>query len=282
VRDVVEMTRARWHDAALAQGVAIDVRCELGPVPPISGHAAALREVVTNLILNAVDALPAGGHIVLATRTEGHTAVLTVSDDGVGMSEEVARRAHEPFFTTKGPKGTGLGLSVNYGVIRRHGGEQHIASARGAGTVVTVRLPAAAGAAPVPQAAPAPAAPGPVRVLVVDDEPEVLSLVAEMAKLLGCEAAAAAGSDDAVAALERGPLPDVVLTDHGMPGMTGRELAQVIRRRWPRVRVGLMTGWGDAVTSGPGVDFVLAKPLTLEDLGTRLQAAVAGEPAPTS
>jgi signal transduction histidine kinase len=118
--DIVEMTRVRWHDGAVAQGIAIKTSCDLGVIPPILGNPASLREVVTNLLLNAIDALPHGGEIRVRTWAETEHVFLSVSDNGIGMGEDVRRRALEPFFTTKGVKSTGLGLSVNYGIMERH------------------------------------------------------------------------------------------------------------------------------------------------------------------
>ncbi|HUF91908.1 MAG TPA: HAMP domain-containing sensor histidine kinase [Candidatus Limnocylindria bacterium] len=142
--DVVEMTRGHWQEAACARGVTIDVQVRASSVPAVGGDATGLREAVTNVVLNAVDALPKGGRITLETATDGATVTLAVSDTGVGMDEVVRLRAPEPFFTTRGVKATGLGLSVAYGIARRHGGELTIASVPGEGTTVTLRLPARA------------------------------------------------------------------------------------------------------------------------------------------
>ena len=118
-----------------------------GPdLPPIIGNAAALREVLMNLMLNAVEALPKGGEITLRTFSEDGWVGLAVSDTGVGMSPEVRERVLEPFFTTKGPRSTGLGLSSSYGILQRHGGKLMIESAESRGTTVTVRLPVHASA----------------------------------------------------------------------------------------------------------------------------------------
>jgi signal transduction histidine kinase len=143
VQEIVELTRPRWFDQAQRQGVRIDVTVEPGAIPPIAGEAAALREVLMNLLLNAIDALPTGGAVTLRTWRDASGVSCAVSDTGTGMSPEVQRRALEPFFTTKGPKSTGLGLSVNYGIIGAHGGTMAIASMPGRGTTVTFTLPPA-------------------------------------------------------------------------------------------------------------------------------------------
>jgi signal transduction histidine kinase/DNA-binding response OmpR family regulator len=280
-RTAVEMTRGLWQDAATARGIRIEVAPELGPLALVRGDASALREVVTNLLLNAVDALPEGGRITLRTWMDGSIVALAVADDGVGMSDEVLARAQDPFFTTKGLKATGLGLSVSYGIVSRHDGNVTIESAPGQGTTVTVRLPAAEGAAPVPVvSAPEPISAG-LRVLVVDDEPDVGEVVAEMVAADGHQVAVVGGAAQALAWLER-ERADLVLTDFGMPGMTGADLARAIRERWPGVLLGLVTGWGvDAgvlARAGEVVDFTVGKPLELDEFRAALAKARADAP----
>ena len=268
MRDVVELTRARWHDSAIAQGVTIKVTCEPGRIPPVSGQAAALREVFTNLVMNSVDAMPMGGEIRLATCVEGTSVLLTVTDTGIGMAEDVRRRALDPFFTTKGVKSTGLGLSVNYGIVQQHGGEMTIASAPGEGTTVTVRLPAMEDVAPLAPTTTTPI--GERHILVVDDEPDVREALVELLDGEGHVTVPAGDGAEALAILESAPLPDLVITDLGMPGMTGCELVRVIKARWPKLPVGIVTGWGDEPmpTRGRGAtaDFFLTKPLDLDRL----------------
>src|SRR5207245_1764556 len=139
-RDVLGLTRGHWQDGARARGVSIEVENRLASATTVDGNAAALREAVTNLVLNAIDAMPKGGRLTLETRIDGDHAVLVVADTGIGMSESVRLKAHEPFFTTKGVKATGLGLSVAYGIVRSHGGELGLDSREGHGTTVTLTL----------------------------------------------------------------------------------------------------------------------------------------------
>lgn len=264
VADVVELTRGRWYDAARAQGIGIDLRVETSIVPPIIGEAAALREVMTNLVMNAADALPTGGTVTLRTSAEGDTVVLSVSDDGVGMSEDVLRRAQEPFFTTKGVKSMGLGLSVNYGIVRQHKGTMEIDSREGAGTTVTVRLPGVSTVRPPePPAPPTPTTPR--RVWIIDDEPEVLDVVREVLTEDGHEVIAINDPRQAAARLAE-EAPDVLITDLGMPALRGWELARMAKDLWPALPVVVMTGWGEGeipADARGAVDFVLGKPLDL-------------------
>jgi signal transduction histidine kinase len=139
--EAISMIQPRWRDEALAQGRHIMVEQEFQPVPMIACHGGEIREVVTNLIFNAVDALPQGGKIVVRAYSREQNAVFEVSDDGVGMTEEVRARCLEPFVTTKGERGTGLGLAVVYGIVQRHHGTIEIESKLGDGSLVRVSLP---------------------------------------------------------------------------------------------------------------------------------------------
>src|SRR2546422_7452111 len=141
--EVIEMTRPRWQAEAQIRGIEIDVRLEPGDVPPAAGDPSPLREVLMNLIFNAIEALPHGGEVAITTWAEDKAVFCSVVDTGTGMAPSVQKRAMEPFFTTKGFASTGLGLSVAYGIIRRHGGELSIDSVENRGTTVTFRLIAA-------------------------------------------------------------------------------------------------------------------------------------------
>ena len=283
VAEVLEMTRVRWSDEAQSRGIKVDVICQTDPVASIVGNAPALREVVTNLVLNAVDALPGGGRIVVRTFQEGTHARLTVADSGVGMAEDVRQRVLEPFFTTKGPRGTGLGLSVSYGILKSHGGDLEIESAPGQGTTVGLRLPVAAKGAEAPAVAPAPSAAEATaqvrRLLIVDDEEPVRGALAAMAESLGHDVVQAGSGREALALLESGREIDLVLTDLGMPGMTGRELARVIKHRWPALPLGMVTGWGANLEMSAAdrtmVAGILSKPVLLTDMSRFIAHAIA-------
>src|SRR5262245_558737 len=141
VSEVIELTRSRWRNELAAVGIAVEVTLEPGVIPSITGDPSALREVLVNLILNALDAMPDGGRVTITTWASAEHVYCRVSDTGNGMSPEVKQRALEPFFTTKGVKSTGLGLSVNYGILQRHGGALTLESEPGRGTEVTLSLP---------------------------------------------------------------------------------------------------------------------------------------------
>jgi PAS domain S-box-containing protein len=180
-QQVVSLTQPRWKNQALANGVSIEVETELRRVPVIEGNEAELREALTNLIFNAVDAIPERGTVTLRTRLDGEHAVLEVSDTGVGMTEEVRRRCLEPFFTTKGERGTGMGLAMVYGIVQRHEGTIDIRSEAGEGTTFTIRLPIRRGERGERSGQRTESSPSllrALRILVVEDEPTVCGIIA--------------------------------------------------------------------------------------------------------
>ena len=265
VQEVVELTRPRWQDEAQLRGSRIEVVVDPGVIGAAAGEPAPLREVLMNLLLNAADSIRQSGRVTLKTWTRDDRVYCSVSDTGAGMPEEIRRRAMEPFFTTKGPKATGLGLSVAYGTVQRYGGTLTLESAEGQGTTVEISLPSASPAAKVatsPLAAKAAALP--LRILVIDDELSVRSTLAEMLEEQGHSVTQAPGGREGLSYLESNPeLVDVVISDLGMLDMTGWDVARTIQSRWPRLPVGLITGWGETEITPEErgrVNFVITKP----------------------
>jgi CheY-like chemotaxis protein len=240
-----------------------------GDAPPVAGRPEELREVLTNLVTNAVDAMPAGGGCHVRLGTEGEWAVMSVTDTGVGMPEEMRRRVFEPFFTSKGPRGTGLGLAVSWGIVTRHGGTIEVDSAPGHGTTFRIRLPIPVTLPDVVVGVPVTAAPRAARLLVIEDEPEVQSVLADMLREAGYGVVVA---KDGVEGLDRceSEEVDLVLSDISMPGISGWDVAARLRARRPHIPIGFVTGWGDQLDperlARAGVDFVVAKPFQAHDL----------------
>jgi len=271
IQEALQLTRSRWENEAQAKGTRIQVVFEPGDLPSVPGRSAEIREVIANLILNSVDALPAGGSIRIRSLQEGGRVLVSATDTGIGMSEEVKRRAFEPFFTTKGVKSTVLGLPVASSTMRRHGGEIWIESAEERGATVTFALPLGADAQTAPAAAPQPAGERRGVILVIDDEAPVRELVADVLTSKGHAVSVAVGGREGLARFAAGHY-DVVLTDLGMPDMTGWEVARAVKASHPATPVILITGWGDVVEPPQGtvVDAVVTKPFDV----TRLTAAV--------
>ncbi|HJR02156.1 MAG TPA: ATP-binding protein [Methylomirabilota bacterium] len=277
MQEVVELTRPRWHDEAQLRGARIEVKVEAGVIGAAAGEPAPLREVLMNLLLNAADAITqGGGTVTLKTWSKDDRVYCSVTDTGAGMPEEVRRRALEPFFTTKGPKATGLGLSVAYGTVQRYGGTLTVESTEGQGTCVEISLPTASKAAAVAKtstaAQKAPALP--LRILVIDDELQVRSTLAEMLEEQGHSVTQAPGGREGLSFLESNrELVDVVISDLGMPDMTGWDVAAAIQERWPGLPVGLITGWGETEITREErsrVNFVINKPFDKAVLGATM------------
>jgi PAS domain S-box-containing protein len=287
VRQIVDLTRARWSDMAQRRGIAIEMRTELASdLPTIMGADNEIREALTNLIFNAVDAMPNGGPLTLRTRVvqdeetrsqESSTRELVqveVIDAGVGMDEDTRRRCLEPFFTTKGERGTGLGLAMVYGTIQRHSANIEIESAVGKGTTIRLSFPISTAPARGVEVSSGVSAVPPLRVLVVDDDPLVLESLRETLTADGHGVTTAdggqAGIDTFLAEHARGnPFP-VVITDLGMPYVDGRRVSTAIKTAAPETIVLLLTGWGQRLVAEgdipPHVDHVLSKPPKLRAL----------------
>jgi len=279
VQDAIAITRPRWEERVAHDSRPLHLRLDLHAEQAISGRPAALAEVVTNLVLNAMDAMPEGGTLAIATAgARGGPVTLTVGDTGLGMPEAVQRRVFEPFFSTKGEAGSGLGLSMAYSIVRRHGGEIRVESEPGRGTTFTLTFPPAA------EVGGALAAGGRVaerrrgRVLVVDNEPHVLAALAELLAGVGHAVTPAASAEAALAAYTPGSY-DVVLTNIGMAEMNGWQLAERLRALDPRVPILFITGWGlrdeeRARLDALGVRRCLYKPARPEDLDAAIQDAL--------
>lgn len=283
VRQVVDLTRARWSDMPQQQGTVIDVRLEpTADLPPIMGSESEIREALINLVFNAVDALPADGVITLRTKTvraatdsQNQYVQVEVVDNGVGMDEETRLRCLEPFFTTKGERGTGLGLAMVYGVAQRHGAEIEIDSTAGEGTLVRLSFPAATAVAITPdQSAAEPEILRRLRLLVVDDDPLLLKSLSNILESDGHVVVTANGGNAGIEAFHAAKSPDdsfaAVITDLGMPYTDGRKVAAAIKAASPSTPVILLTGWGQRLVSEDDipahVDRVLSKPPKLREL----------------
>ena len=244
VHDAVAMIRPRLEEKIARDNRPLDLRLDLGAIETINGRPAALTELMTNLLLNALDAMPDGGTLTVSTRGEpGRNVVLTVTDTGIGMPEAVRRRIFEPFFSTKGEGGSGLGLSMVYAIVRRHGGDIRVDSEPGRGASFTLTFPVASEPVGAEPDSALPRARRPARVLLVDDDAKVLGTLTEILRSVGHTVTAAASGGAALTAYGPGRF-DVVLTNLGMAGMNGWELAERVRRVDEDIAILLITGWG--------------------------------------
>ncbi len=288
IEQVIGLTRARWSDQPQLRGIVIEIKTELAAgLPAISGAEGEIRVALTNLIFNAIDAMPEGGTLTLRTRflpaddahAERPRVCVEVSDTGVGMSDITRQRCFEPFFTTKGERGTGLGLAMVYGMAQRHGGELEIETALGKGTTMRLILPAITSTTGATVRAPEPQIPQrPLRILVVDDDPIVAQSLRDSlhgdGHLVTTADGGRAGIDAFMTAEKRGEPFTAVITDLGMPHCDGRKVAAAIRAASPNTPIILLTGWGQRLASEQGVppevNRLLSKPPKLRELRSTL------------
>ena len=282
VEQVVELTRPRWQDMAQNQGILIRVETAFDEtLPQLYANESELRETLTNLILNSVDAMPQGGTITVGIRGLSANAeffshsgpshlILDVGDTGIGMDDKTRQRCLEPFFSTKRDRGgTGLGLAMVYGMMERHEGTIEVESELGKGTTMRLIFPL--------RHAPSTAGDGTqimlaaeqsLRVLCIDDEPLLRELLKEVLEFEKHKVVTADGGQTGLeafqAAQDRGEPFDIVVTDLGMPHIDGRTVAQTIRTNSPKTPVVMLTGWGTMLNERgdlpTNVDAILSKP----------------------
>lgn len=299
IEEVIELTRPRWRDLSQRHGVSINVQCELVPNPPtLLSDPSELREAFTNLIFNAVDALPQGGTITLATRVvtaadanrdpkksaSGERLRVEVRDNGMGMDEKTRQRCLEPFFSTKAKHGgTGLGLAMVYGMMQRHGGAIDIESTPGKGTSVALIFPLQEIIPPTPATtAQRNTARRSLHVLCIDDEATVRQILTDSLATYSHRVTVADSGKSGLelfrAAIVKNEPYEVVITDLGMPEMDGHQVARIIKAESPGTPIIMLTGWGTMIKddgeTAPEVDAVVAKPARIEELNELLLETV--------
>jgi len=270
MKDVCEMSRPSWE--ARVDGPQIRLALVADCEASVLGDAVELREVLVNMIYNAIDAMPSGGEIRMSAHEANRSVVLTIADSGTGMTPEVKSRLFDPFFTTKGKGGTGMGMAVSFGIIRRHNGSIEVESEPGRGTTFRISLPVAVEAQKTADAQSgqmeSSVRGNKVRVLVVDDETAIREVLREALEAEGCEVVVAESGEKALQIYDaRGGGIDVVFTDIGMPDMSGWELASEIRKRSETMPLAIVSGWADAISCDARqaikADWVVSKPFDI-------------------
>jgi len=276
--EVAEMLTPAWESSAQVFGGRVRLEMDLEGRVLVLGIAPEIREVLANIMLNAIQAMPRGGVLTVSTGQSESVGWVKIVDTGIGMDDEVKRKVFEPFFTTRGPEGTGLGMSVAYGIVRRHGGRITIESEPQSGTVVTVFLPLAEASHSVADSKDPVIHPTrPARILIVDDEEMFAKVFAEMLTECGHVVITARSGPQALEQFRQESF-DVVFTDLAMPDMSGWDVAREIKGLSPQTPVVLMTGWGTRPDghepSDCGVDIVLPKPVRMDELSAVLSMAL--------
>jgi len=271
ITEAVNITQPRWKDQTQKKGIQVGLTAQLGEIPLVMGSPSELREVLTNIIFNAVDAMPEGGKLTINTQpqTEGWVEVRIV-DTGIGMTEEVKKRIFDPFFTTKGVTNSGLGMSVSYGIIKRHGGEILVESELGKGTTFIIHLPTGYGeeetavkeGTSIKESRQA-------RILVIDDEDSVRDILSRMLKTKGHQVVVASNGEEGIERFRTQPF-DLVFTDLGMPKISGWEVGKTIKGINPKIPIAMITGWGMELDrekmSESGIDLIVSKPFNFDQV----------------
>jgi len=277
IRQVISLTQPRWKDQAQANGVFLTIKTDLQNIPTIAGNETELREMLFNVVFNAIDAIPAAGSITFRTSMRHEYALLEVVDDGTGMTEEVRMRCMEPFFSTKEEHGTGLGLGIVYGIVRRHDGMIEIESGPGRGTTVSILLPLYREQGRPPRRETVGVMERPLHILVVEDEPLVRQVIEVYLKEDQHVIETAVNGREGLEKYRAGTF-DLVLTDRAMPEVNGDVLASEIKKINPHQPVILLTGFGDLMSGAgekpEGVDLIVSKPFTLNSLREAITKAL--------
>jgi two-component system cell cycle sensor histidine kinase/response regulator CckA len=263
IKDSIEITKPRWKDEAQSKGIRIEMVSNLEDIPFVSGSASELREVFANMIFNAVEAMREGGKIEIRTFKKRRDIYIQISDTGAGIAEEARKRIFEPFFTTKPFTNTGLGLSMSYGIVKRFGGEIEAESNVGQGTTFTITLPIGEEEKEETVDPQLIKKGRKARILVIDDEEFVRSVLCRSLAQADHQVALAEDGIKGVQSFKEGNF-DIVLTDLGMPGMSGWEVCRIVKEISPRTPVGMITGWGEERSRNKmeeyGLDFFIPKP----------------------
>jgi len=280
-------TRWRWAEEAEKLGLRYSIVNDAAEGLYVRGDSVELRDVIANMIINALDAMPGGGELRISAREQNGFVIIQVADTGIGMSDDVKARLFDPFFSTKGTQGTGLGLAVAYGVMKRHDGRITVDSAPGCGTVFTIVLPSSRAAVPEERPVePAVVAELPqkkqARILVVDDDEFIRDLLTEILEMNGHMTCAVDNGEEGLEVFSREGF-DVVITDLGMAEMNGYEFVRRLRGMGSNVPVVLSTGWGEQINEeelrARGIDAVITKPFQIGTLLDTVGSSLSRPPA---
>ncbi len=271
IDEAVQFTRPLWKDECEKKGIYITVETDLDRELTANMAAYELREVLINLIINAIDAMPSGGKVIIRSYKKDQNAIIEVRDTGTGIDEDVLPHIFDPYFSTKQSGSSGLGLSIVYGLVSNVGGKIDVESQRGCGSTFTISLPCSniKGEEAETQDEHDKVESLRLRIMAIDDEPQIVELIGLMLGSLGHHVES---FSDPKEALERikDEFFDLVLTDLGMPGVSGWEIASSIRSSSPKTFVVMMTGWGASFKEkdlkDKGIDALLTKPFRLNDI----------------
>lgn len=288
INDVIEITKPKWKNEMQAKGINIEISTDLKAVNNARGNPSELKEVITNLIFNSIEALPQGGRIEIKTFDKNEKVFIEVSDNGIGINEDVRKKIFEPFFTTKPFTNSGLGLSLSYGIIKRFEGNIFVESEEGEGSIFTIELPAVKvqdehkstdnileftnnGKK--------------AKILIIEDEEMVRDVINKIVSKEGHEVTIAKDGEEGIRLFKEKRF-DIVLTDLGMPGFSGWDVCKIIKNIDPKITIGMITGWGMELNQDRlrdyGVDFLISKPFDTKNILAHLKKVIGSKSFPVS
>lgn len=267
LEEVIELTRPRWDTTSKIRGILIEPVLELKDELYIVGDPSDLRNAFTNIIFNAIDAMPEGGIMTVKTEQQGQFIYVTTKDTGIGMTEETIEKIFDPFFTTKGVTGNGLGMSEVYGITKRHNGKIDVFSEVGVGTTVRLRFTAIEKQAEVTEEKGV-AQTQAFSILIIDDEEYILDTLQDFLSELGHKIITYTSPQKALEQVRKQRF-DIVITDLGMPGISGLEVAEKVKAVNKSILVILISGWALNINEKDlenRIDFVINKPFSFEKI----------------
>jgi CheY-like chemotaxis protein len=280
LEQAIDFLRPRWMNIAQAMGVKYHIdKGGIKELPAIQGNPSELREVFINIINNALDSMHDGGRISFRTWTDNNTVLASISDTGVGMTEDVRKRLFDPFFTTKRAEGSGLGMSLVYGIVTEHGGKIDVKSEEGKGTTLILSIPIMRGTT---QQAVSPKLSQEIkvkklRILVVDDEQDICMILDKFFSEDGHIVKTVNRGAEAIKLLKT-EVFDLILSDLIMPEVSGYDVTKAVKALEKKPKVGLITGWGDTIKAKDKeslkVDFIVKKPFDFSELSRSINNAL--------
>ncbi len=271
IEEAVQFTRPLWKDECEKKGIYISIETELDRSLTANIAAYELREVLINLIINAVDAMPHGGKIFITSYKKDGRAIIEVRDTGTGMEDDVIPHIFDPYFSTKDSGSSGLGLSIVYGLVSNAGGKVDVVSQKGCGSTFIISLPSSNTnhEGQREEESDEERDTSSLRIMAVDDEEQIVELIGLMLKNIGHEVQVMSDPKEALSVFKKEHF-DLVLTDLGMPGISGWEIAKTVKEYSPETFVVIMTGWGESFKEkdlkAKGIDALLAKPFRLDNI----------------
>lgn len=279
LEDVILITKTEWKNKKEMVGINITIQRQFGGKFYIQGNASELRTVFTNVFLNALDAMKQSGSIFVKTFKDGDYCQIDIQDTGTGMTNEVKEKVFDPFFTTKGVNGTGLGMSQVYGIVKRHGGEVQVESELGVGSLIRFRFLLSQNVDTNNQ----------VEVithinehktatiLIVEDEPDISSILHELLNTLGYQNQIFNTAEEALESFSPGKY-QLLITDIGLPGLSGWNLIERLRKIQPDLAVLVISGWGNQITEEQlkhyQINELLTKPFSIGNVSSAIERLI--------